>query len=379
MRGSHTALASIIPDARPRTELAQLGIITSCPELIKEGTGIAMSLGNLSRALEARGVEVDFLLPRLAHAATDEADVAELVRCNFRVSGKLPSVVLCVDGDGFAVPGRKAGGRVRKVVHVRTNFIELLEMAPESARGHLERQAHLLAENLRTADAFVTTSEYTRRQLERAGIPLPSRHQVLPNALDVELERELARSSVSREPTPLIVGYGMATWRKDFATAIEASLELRRRGVEHQLELLVSGPALPELEQRVRESGASHIRLLPTTSSRKQLAQLLRRAWVVCHPALQEDFGNNFLEAAATGVPLAASRTAIAEEHAIEDGAGLLAPCGDSHAFSVIIEQLIARGTKTAMGTPLPTRYSGWTWEQAAERLQDFCTELLHA
>jgi glycosyltransferase involved in cell wall biosynthesis len=353
--------------SRRQAPVQAIHIISAAPFSPAAGTGIAMSITNLTREVRRLGVVTEFPL----RCREESGSLAERTRLNQHIDVSRRGVLLCIDLDGFAISGRRSGGSTWKAVHVRTNFLELLRIAPPGSRPELAVQARLLKRNIATADLLITSSRHTMHELQTALVPLPARRLLLPNALDQELASHLKQLPTTRSSSALIVAYGMATWRKDFATAIRASARLAARGVDHRFDLMIGGPDRPRLEALIRRLGATHIRLLDLTPSRVEIARLLRRAWVVCHPALQEDFGNVFVEAAAAGVPVVAVRSPIAVEHRIEASAGLLVPARDVDRFVNALEVLLCRqkADEAQAREPLPIRYHSWTWQGAARRL----------
>lgn len=197
------------------------------------------------------------------------------------------------------------------------------------------------------ADAVVAVSRASGRHVPRVDA-------VIPNGVD--LERFAPRGEPKAE-RPAILFVGEVASRKRGRLLIEAV----RREVR---------PRLPEVEvwlvspDRVDGEGIAWIG--PVDDER--LAELYRRAWVVCLPSSYEGFGRPYLEAMAAGTPVVATRNAGAREVLEEGRDGVLASDRElGSALRRLLEDPEARARYAARGLE---RARAFAWDVVAERYE---------
>jgi glycosyltransferase involved in cell wall biosynthesis len=208
-----------------------------------------------------------------------------------------------------------------------------------------------LARVLRSADAVLAVSEFTRDEtVELAGVP-PERIRVVPNGVDGvftpdgdRAEGEYALAVATLEP------------RKNLARAVdaarEAGLELRVVGAR--------GWGGVEVEGWVGE--------IPDT----ELAALYRGARCLVYPSLYEGFGIPVLEAMACGTPVVTSRGTATEE--VAGAAAVLVDPLDVVSIADGIRAAIGRRDElVAAGI---ARAGGFTWERTADAVVELWQEL---
>jgi glycosyltransferase involved in cell wall biosynthesis len=219
----------------------------------------------------------------------------------------------------------------------------------------------------RRADAVLTVSEWTRKELlEYYGVPA-ERVIVTPNGVDPAFVPEGPR----RDGAPYLLFVGAIQPRKDPLTAVSA-LGL----LDPDLRLLLAGPEKQggrELREAVRRLGLSgRVELLGHVDT-SALASLYRGAACLVFPSRFEGFGLPVIESMACGTPVVAARTSAIPEVA-GDAAVLVEP-GDPEALAAGVEralaeqeQLIARGLERARS---------FSWERAARRTLAVYRDLL--
>src|SRR5439155_1705014 len=201
---------------------------------------------------------------------------------------------------------RIAGARV--IVHAHSGRIDLWLRTP------LRRLLVRLA--LAPASRVLTVSETSRKFLARS---LGSARVILvDNGVDPAAYTPVAAPG-HRLPTILFAG--VLSPRKGMIDLIQASTELQRRGVAHQLVVAGGAPEEgPQAEAETREA-ASHgapARFIGT-QPHEEMARLYRGADVFCLPSWWEAMPLTVLEAMASGLPVVAS-TVGDIPRAVEEG-----------------------------------------------------------
>jgi glycosyltransferase involved in cell wall biosynthesis len=208
-----------------------------------------------------------------------------------------------------------------------------------------------LARVLRSADAVLAVSEFTRDEtVELAGVP-PERIRVVPNGVDGVFTPEGDRAKGE-----YVLAVATLEPRKNLGRAVDAA---REAGVELRV-VGARGWGGVEVEGWVGE--------IPDT----ELAALYRGARCLVYPSLYEGFGIPVLEAMACGTPVVTSRGMATEEVA--------------GAAAVLVDPLdvgsIADGIRAAIGRRdelVPAgiaRATGFTWERAADAVVELWQEL---
>ena len=204
---------------------------------------------------------------------------------------------------------------------------------------------------LRSADAIVAVSEFTRSEvIELADVP-DERIRVVPNGVDAVFTPNGARAEGD-----YVLAVGTLEPRKNLARAVDAAREagvaLRVVGARGWGDVDVDGwvGEVPDAE----------------------LAALYRGARCVVYPSLYEGFGLPVLEAMACGTPVVTSQGT-----AMEDVAGGRAVLVDPLSVSAIgegIREAISR--REELGPAGLARARSFTWHRAADAVVELWREL---
>ena len=180
------------------------------------------------------------------------------------------------------------------------------------------------------ADYVVTVSAHTRRFYPRT-------HAVIPNGVDLDA---LARGDATKSPAPSVLFVGELLTRKRG----QFLLDVMARDVV---------PRVPAAELWLVSPDAAD---RPWTRCYRgvddaTVADLMKRAWVMCLPSTYEGFGRPYIEAMAAGTAVVASPNAGAREVLNEGADGVIAPDADLGAALLRLlssreerERLEARG-----------------------------------
>jgi glycosyltransferase involved in cell wall biosynthesis len=204
---------------------------------------------------------------------------------------------------------------------------------------------------LRSADAIVAVSEFTRSEvIELAEVP-DERIRVVPNGVDAVFAPDGARAEGD-----YVLAVGTLEPRKNLARAVDAAREagvaLRVVGARGWGDVNVEGwvGEVPDAE----------------------LAGLYRGARCVVYPSLYEGFGLPVLEAMACGTPVVTSQGTAMEE--VAGGAAVLVdPLSVSAIGEGICEAISRREELVPAGL---ARARSFTWDRAADAVVELWREL---
>jgi len=170
-----------------------------------------------------------------------------------------------------------------------------------------------------------------------------------------------------RSTQPLVVCVGRLAHVKRQDLLIEAAAVARERVPDLRLMIIGDGPLRAHLEQRIVALGAGEWVQLAGRSSRAELIDAYRRAWVVASASLAEGWGLTLTEAAACGTPAVATDIA-GHRSSVDDGVtGVLAPV--ERLGDALADVLLDHGRRAALGVAALSRASTLTWDLSARRI----------
>ena len=264
-------------------------------------------------------------------------------------------------GAGGLALQRLAGSRVVVTVH----DVIPLKYREDYLRSAAHRAFFTFQMSLsRRADAVITVSETSKRDLVRIGRFRPSKIAVIGEGVDRDLLSGPA-DTPAPDRTPYVLAMGAGEPRKNVAGVIEGFLRVAEQ-IPHQL-VLVGAPwrgrraiVPPDASAagRIEDRGAV---------TNAQLRELYRGAAAFIYPSLYEGFGLPVLEAMASGTPVITSREGSLEE--IAGNAALYVEPRDASAIGDAIVDLLShperRSALVAAGHDRVRRFS---WETAARQ-----------
>jgi glycosyltransferase involved in cell wall biosynthesis len=312
--------------------------------LAQTGAGTARVVQGLSRSLEGR--------PEL-----------ELLRVGFDGHGRAGTVVrdLAWYPFGIAHEARSADVlhcttmrgplRTRLPVVVTVHDCALLRHPDAFPPWHRHTGRVALRHGVRSADAVVAVSAFTRDELvELLDVPVERIH-VVPNGLEAVFGPDGPAAAGD-----YVLAVGTLEPRKNLGRAVEAA---KRANVELRV---VGAPGWGGVE-------------VPGWAGRvddEELAALYRGARCLVFPSLYEGFGLPVIEAMACGTPVVTSRGGATEE--VAGGAAVLVDALDPDAIAAGIAEACARRDELRrLGLE---RARGFTWSHSADLLESLWREL---
>lgn len=312
--------------------------------LVQTGAGTARHVRGLVAALGGRpGLELHPLtFGGPGRAATIVRDAAWYPVGIARAAREL---------DVLHCPTMRVPVRARPAVVATVHDVAVIRYPESFPRWHRYTGRLALRQGVRTAEAIVAVSEFTRDELtETLGVS-SDRIRVIRNGVDA-----VFTPSGPAAAGDYVLAVGTLEPRKNLARAVEAA---RLAGVEVRVVGAVGwgGVDVPGWVGRVDDEA---------------LAALYRGARCLVFPSLYEGFGIPILEAMACGTPVVTSRGGATEETA--GGAAVLVDPLDVEAIAAGIGEAEERSDElAALGLE---RARAFTWQRAADELEHLWREL---
>ena len=370
----------------PRRRLRVAVVTETYPPEIN---GVAMTLGMMVRALQAREHQLQLIRPR-QHAAdrpAAEANLEHVLRPGVPIpryaglkmglpakstlkrlwSLRRPDVVhIATEGPlGWSALAAANKLRIPVASDFHTNFHSYsqhygLGWLKRPVMGYLKRFHN-------QSRATLVPSQSLRRDLEAAGY---RNVEVIARGVDAELfdpaRRDLAlRASWGAGERDLVVLHvGRMAPEKNLSLLIRAFTAIEAVRPDARLVLVGDGPELAALR-------ASHPRFIYCGARRgEDLAAHYASADLFLFPSLTETFGNVLLEAMSSGLPQVAFDYAAAAEHLGHGTNGFKTPFGDEAAFIAAAVNLAVHPESKRMGQSARDMALTLSWDNIFSRLE---------
>lgn len=357
----------------------QIAMLDSWIQTSAEGSGTAVGVGGLERALLAQGHQVTRLSPRGRWPRN--LTLRRLV-FNLRVPAMLRAaaydLVIGVDIDG--VRWARQPRRAPYVVSVKGVIAEELQHEQGRTRRLFQILARIEGHNARHADAVLTTSAYSRAAItQHYGVP-DGKMRLVPEGIDLARWQRIAAQEPRSSNGATILCVARQYPRKHIADLL-CAMPLVRRAVPTARAILIGdGPEHATLRTLAAELGlGAAVRFLGAIPDDDAVARLYRYADVFCLPSVQEGFGIVLLEAMASGLPIVATSAAAVPEVVPDQQAGLLVPPGDVRALAEALAHLLRRPERrAAFGAYAQQHVQQYDWRLVGAQFIAQVAPLLH-
>jgi glycosyltransferase involved in cell wall biosynthesis len=328
--------------------------------------GVSTSIETFRRTLAGQGVEVRLVVPRYG----DEADEPGIIRVAGRPVPRDPEDRLVGWRAMHRAVLEAAAGC--DVIHVQTPFIahyaglkaarqlglpvlatyhtlfeEYVEYyAPFLPGNWLRGQARRLSRSQCNAlDAVIVPSTAMRSRLESYGVNVPM--HVLPTGIPLAqfaggdgLVFRTRHDITPDRPVALFVG--RVAHEKNIDFLFDALLHAQRQQPDILLVVAGEGPAMGELQSRVKELGLTEaVRFIGYLDRQRGLPDCYAAANVFAFASRTETQGLVLLEAMAAGLPVVAlSKMGTAD--ILDSGRGCFTPPDDPQAFGEVLGRILA-------------------------------------
>jgi glycosyltransferase involved in cell wall biosynthesis len=190
------------------------------------------------------------------------------------------------------------------------------------------------------AKAVVTVSKANADYIGRTfGVP-PSRIRIIPCGVDTQRFQPGSVNGLMAE-TPLIVCVARQVAVKNLGLLLDACSLLAKRGTNFRCVLVGDGPCQGELEEKRAQLGLSEIVEMPGAAEQADVLKWWQRAAVGVLTSDNEGMPVSLMEAAACGVPVAATAVGGVPELIADGTTGLLVRPNDAGALAAALGRLL--------------------------------------
>lgn len=332
----------------------------------ERGSGTAVGISGLARALESVGHRVEMIRPTRMGRGLAGRILFNISLRDRVISDHTPDVVVGFDLDGFRWAHRRPQGLPYVVALKGIAADEARFERSARQRWLLRSIATLERRNAGGADRVFVPSRYSRRRaVDHYGIPA-AKIEVVPEAVDLRPWRALAQEyrgegARNRLRPPTILSVARQYPRKDTRALLRAMKIIVERHPTTRLTVIGGGPELPQLRGLSNELALNrHVSFRGPVARDHDVRTAYFEADVFCLPSLQEGFGIVFVEAMAAGLPVVAARAGAVPEVVRHGRTGLLVPPSDPDALAAALMSLLEN--------PEERRRLGAAGPRAAER-----------
>lgn len=385
------ALPPAEPQASPGLHIA-LVTETYPPEI----NGVAMTLGQIVAALQARGHRIQLVRPRQAGDAAslsangiEQALVTGLpipgyagLKLGLPAKRRLlrlwshsrPDIVhIATEGPlGWSALSAARRLAIPVVAGFHTNFhhysrhygLGWLQPAIHGYLRHFHNRAQLTLVPTEALRAELAAAHYRNLAVVARGVDTrlfcPSRRSA-----------ELRRAWGVGEDDLVVLYVGRLAPEKNLPLLLRAFDAIRALRPDARLVLVGDGPARAALTARHPEF------IFCGSRTGEELATHYASGDCFLLPSLTETFGNVLLEAMASGLAVLAFDYAAAAEHIVSGNNGLTAPFGDAGAFVAQARWLAQQAeARRALGQAARATALGLSWEAVFTRLEAYYRQL---
>ena len=332
----------------------------------ERGSGTAVGIAGLARALEFVGHRVEMIRPTRTGRGLASRILFNISLRDRFTSDHMPDVVIGFDLDGFHWSRRRPRGLPYVVALKGIAADEARFERSARQRWLLRSIAALERRNAAGADRVLVPSRYSRQcTVNHYRIPA-TRVDVVPEAVDLRPWRALAQQyrgdGAKNRIRPLtILSVAHQYPRKDTRTLIRAMKIVVEGHPAARLVVIGGGPELPRLRSLAGELALEkHVSFRGPVARDHDVREAYFEADLFCLPSRQEGFGIVFVEAMAAGLPVVATRSGATPEVVQHGRTGLLVPPSDPNALAAALARLLA--------SPDERRMLGAAGTRAAER-----------
>lgn len=332
------------------------------------GSGSAVAISGLARALRSLGHSVDHLRPRTGRPGRILTRLLFNAGLPFRLDPREYELVVGFDLDGFLLESRGSRGTLR-VASLKGIAADEMRFESGATRLRFALLATLEARNARRADRVVVTSRYSRRVAMEAYELPAEKLRVVPEGIDLRAWERPPEPGPER-PSPTVLTVARHYPRKNTIALLRALPDVRDSVPGVRLRIVGGGPRLPALRAQARRLGiGGAVTFLGEIGDRAAVRREYFGADLFCLPSLQEGFGLVFLEAMAAGLPVVALRTAAVPEVVPDGEAGILVPPGDRERLAGAVTRILADPElRRRMGAAGREHARRFRWTEVARR-----------
>lgn len=303
----------------------------------KHGTGVAIALTNIIKEFNRKNVNYilikenldykyffGFLLKRIFY---NYISARKINKFKYRV-------LMGVDFDGFKVDRKNT----KYILNLRTNFSEIKEFEKGFIKLGCIIEEYFQKKAVKNADQIIVASNYTKNAVIKNYGADGKKIQIIPNGIDNKI---FMNNKIKVPEENIILSVSNLFPRKGIKYLIIALKILKDRGIKFKHIHIGKGVLENECKKLASKLELQdEVEFIGGVSDRNKIAQIYRNCKIFCHPCLQEDFGNVFLEAMASGKPIMTFDNSTAREFIKNGRNGFIVPTKDVTALADRIERL---------------------------------------
>ena len=241
----------------------------------------------------------------------------------------------------------------------------------------------LLGWAYRRADRVVAVSNNTKREILKF---LPDlKVEVIPHGVDAARFQSVhaGYQEEARKLGPYILSVGSLKPRKGFQYSIEAFAKIAASFPDLKYVIVGGGPERENLEYRIKNLGIENRVVFLSHIHQDYVSALYQNArlFMLLSQDDQKDiegFGLVFLEAAACGLPIIATRGTSAEDAVLDGQNGILVPPRDPGAAAEAMHEILSDSNTRKKMFEESLKFAGeMNWEKAAESYKKIYSKIL--
>lgn len=222
----------------------------------------------------------------------------------------------------------------------------------------------------RKADGVVAVSNNTKKEILKI-IP-DLKIEVINHGVDFAKFQSL--SPTTPYPKPYVLSVGALKKRKGYDYSIQAFVEIAPKFPNLKYVIVGNGAERENLELRIKNCGLSNRIVFLNSLSEEELITLYKNAglFILLPQDINKDiegFGLAFLEAAAAGLPIIATKESSAEDAVLDGQNGILVPPRDWKAAAEAIEKILSDSNLRKSFSERSLRFAqSMTWDVVAKK-----------
>ncbi len=298
----------------------------------KNGTGVAVAFGHMIEGIKKKGLDFNLLTVN-SHYKTFGGYLLKRIINNYLNKLRIKAdILLGIDFDGFL-----ANKNTKYILNLRSNFSEIKKQEKGYMKLTCLIEEYFQKKAVKRADKIIVASHYTKNSVANNYKVDPNKIVVIPNGIDNKVFFKRKNDNEN-----IILSVAALYPRKGVQYLIEALKIIKVNGIPFKHIHIGKGVQEESLKKLVRELGLEkEVNFIGNISDRNTVSEYYNKTKVFCHPCLQEDFGNVFLEAMACGKPIVAFNNSAASELITNGKNGFLIKDKDISELASKLEMLL--------------------------------------
>ncbi|MEK6955070.1 MAG: glycosyltransferase family 4 protein [Nanoarchaeota archaeon] len=331
----------------------------------KEGTGVATSVNNIIINLKSRGVKFEFIKNDFSYKPFSLLLIKRIISniiFRYKIKKYDYKRLLGIDFDGFLI--KKRG---KYILNIRTNFSDIKEHEKGWLKFLCRIEELMQRVAIKKADKIIVQSEYTKNRIIKDYKIKNKEIIVIPNRID---NKKFNYKGIDNKNEKIILSVAGLYPRKGILELIEALKILKDKGIDFRHIHIGSGLMNRIINKKVKRLNLEKVSYFIGSKNTSFISKMYKKSTIFCHPALQEDFGNVFLEAMASGKPIVAFNNSNNETFVKNGINGFLVKNNDIKSLAYHLEYLLKNDRLCKrMGNESLKMIKFYSWDKTTVRI----------